>query len=102
MEVIQAYNNFSEYIPNDVFTETNLFFPQIEVEISHWKVFHDNVNIAGILKCLLDACEKIMISHLFDNFTLQDIVLFYLGLVNYLHGITLLSLFLFCNHYASK
>jgi hypothetical protein len=102
MEEGESHDDLSNDIPDHVFSEENFLLAQVEVQVSHGEVLHDDVDVARILEGFPDAREEEVVLHLADHLALQHVVLSYLRLVYYLHRVTLSALFLFHQYHTSE
>lgn len=102
MQESESHDYFGDYIPDDVFGEKDVLLTEVEIEISHGEVLHNDVDIGGVLEGFLDACEEEVVFHLPDHLALQHIVLAYLGLVYDLHRVALTALFLLHQHHTPE
>lgn len=94
MQILKSNNNLDKYISDIIFCKMNLFFSKIEIEIPKGKVLHYDIDVIIVLENLFDRRKEGMISQQSNQLTLQYIIFFYLLLINYLHRIALMCLFL--------
>ena len=102
MQNFDSHNNLGHQHLNDVLCKHALFPLQVVVDIPPRHVLHNNVDFALILEGFPDGGEQCVLAYFPDPLALQNVELFYFPLVNYLHCVLVVILFVLRQHYIAE
>lgn len=93
MQYLNPHNNLCHNPSYNLFCKNTLFSLKIIVDITTRHILHYNVDFVLVLESLANGWEKRILTYFTDTFRLEHIELFYFSLVDDLHRVLMIILF---------